>query len=113
DGQATDGDPEEIAREILELRTSDGTPLIWNCHLSSNPATPIAFPSDDLQLPDDKYAKSLYSISSVLPSQYVGYAREMQIDMKDNARAYVFNAQLEQLVEFIDIGTRGPQGQMQ
>lgn len=113
DGQATDGDPEEIAKEILELRTSDGTPLIWNCHLSSNPANPIAFPSDDMQLPDDKYAKSLYSISSVLPSQYVGYAREMQIDMKDNARAYVFNAQLEQLVEFIDIGTRGPQGQMQ
>ena len=113
DGQATDGDPEKIATEIMDFTTSDGAPLVWNCHLSSNPATPVAFPSDLATLPDDKYAKSLFSMSSNLPSQYVGYAREMQIELQDSAKAYVFNAQLEQLVEFIDIGTRGPQGQMQ
>ena len=113
DGQATDGDPVKVASEITSLNTSDGSPLLWNCHLSSNPAAPISFPSFESDLPDDKYAKSLFTMSSELPSQYIGYAREMQIDLKDNARAYVFNAQLEQLVQFIDIGTRGPQGQMQ
>lgn len=113
DGQATDGDPNKMASEILSMTSADGAPLLWNCHLSSNPAVPISFPSYDSELPDDKYARALFEMSSELPSQYVGYAREMQIDLKDNARAYVFNAQLEQLVQFIDIGTRGPQGQMQ
>ncbi len=113
DGQATDGDPLKVSSEIFDLTTADGAPLIWNCHLSSNPAVPISFPSYESELPDDKYARSLFTMSSELPSQYVGYAREMQIDIKDGARAYVFNAQLEQLVQFIDIGTRGPQGQMQ
>jgi hypothetical protein len=113
DGQATDGNPEDVIKEIQEMKTSDGDTLIWNCHLSSNPSTPVSFPSEESELPNDKYAISLFGVSSILPSQYVGYAREMQIDLKDSARAYVFNAQLEQLVEFIDIGTRGPQGQMQ
>lgn len=113
DGQATDGDPSKLAAEIMSLNSADGSPLVWNCHLSSNPAVPVSFPSFESDLPDDKYARSLFSMSSELPSQYIGYAREMQFDLKDNARAYVFNAGLEQLVQFIDIGTRGPQGQMQ
>ncbi len=113
DGQATDGDPVKLTTEIFNMKTADGEPLVWNCHLSSNPAVPISFPAFESELPDDKYARSLFTMSSELPSQYVGYAREMQIDIKDSARAYVFNAQLEQLVQFIDIGTRGPQGQMQ
>ncbi len=113
DGQATDGDPVKLTAEIFNMKTADGVPLVWNCHLSSNPAVPISFPAFESELPDDKYARSLFTMSSELPSQYVGYAREMQIDIKDSARAYVFNAQLEQLVQFIDIGTRGPQGQMQ
>ncbi len=113
DGQATDGDPAKLTTEIFNMKTADGVPLVWNCHLSSNPAVPISFPAFESELPDDKYARSLFTMSSELPSQYVGYAREMQIDIKDAARAYVFNAQLEQLVQFIDIGTRGPQGQMQ
>jgi hypothetical protein len=113
DGQATDGDPGKITSEILGMTTSDGAPLIWNCHLSSSTDVPISFPSFESELPADKYARSLFTMSSELPSQYIGYAREMQVDLKDNARAYVFNAQLEQLVQFIDIGTRGPQGQMQ
>ncbi len=113
DGQATDGDPVKLTTEIFNMKTADGVPLVWNCHLSSNPAVPISFPAFESELPDDKYARSLFTMSSELPSQYVGYAREMQIDIKDSARAYVFNAQLEQLVQFIDIGTRGPQGQMQ
>lgn len=113
DGQATDGDPTKVATEIMKLATSDGQTLIWNCHLSSSPSTPVSFPSSESELPDDKYARSLFEMSSVLPPQYVGYAREMYVNLNDNARAYVFNAQLEQLVQFIDIGTRGPQGQMQ
>lgn len=113
DGQATDGNPADIAEEIMSLNSADGAPLVWNCHLSSNPAVPVSFPAAETELPEDKYAKSLFTISSRLPQQYIGYAREMQINLSDEARAYVFNAQLEQLVQFIDIGTRGPQGQMQ
>lgn len=112
DGQATDGDPIQIAEEIKQLATSDGETLLWNCHLSSTPGTPITFPSSEAMLPDDKYARSLFQMSSPLPEQYMGYAREMSFDLKDGARSYVYNAQLEQLIQFIDIGTRGPAGQI-
>ncbi len=113
DGQATDGDPTDLAREIMNIASTDGNTLLWNCHVSSSPGTPITFPSNQEGLPEDKYARILFDISSPLPEQYMGYAREMSYNISEGARSYVYNAQLEQLIQFIDIGTRGPSGQMQ
>ncbi len=107
DGQSTDGDPSKPAKEIIETLMADGNPMVWNCHLSTEKGNPLSFPSDESELPNDLYAKLLFNMSSELPSRYIDYAVESFPDIKDGARAYVFNAQLEQMIEFIDIGTRG------
>ncbi|MGC8609194.1 MAG: VWA domain-containing protein [Thermoplasmata archaeon] len=107
DGQSTDGDPSKTAKEIIDTLMADGNPMVWNCHISSEKADPVSFPSSESDLPNDLYAKLLFNMSSELPPRYIDYAIESFPDIKDNARAYVFNAQLEQMIEFINIGTRG------
>ncbi|MEM0156717.1 MAG: VWA domain-containing protein [Thermoplasmataceae archaeon] len=115
DGAATDGDPMKIAREIMEMKTSDGNVLLWNCHLSElKGSKPLAFPSDQAVLPrDDKFARQLFDMSSVLPESFLSIAQERSLDVNGSSRAYVFNAGLDELLELLDIGTRAPTENLQ
>lgn len=106
DGEATDGDPKEVADKIFEISTSDGKAMVWNCHLSRNDMQPVSFPSDTSKLPEDKYAHTMFDMSSELPDNMLAIAREEYTIVDDGARGYVFNAQLEDLIKLLDIGTR-------
>ena len=75
DGEFTDGDPEEIARHLTQIRTNDGGSLMFNIHVSSLGAAAIRFPSIISGLPDD-YAKLLFRMSSQLPEHLVKFAQE-------------------------------------
>ncbi len=112
DGEATDGSPKEIAEKIFEISTSDGNAMIWNCHLSGSKLEPISFPSDASSLPEDKYAHTMFEMSSVLPDNMLAIAREEYQEVEDGARGYVFNAQLEDLIKLLDIGTRAVSSMM-
>lgn len=65
DGESTDGDPTNAMRELTSLSSSDGNVLLFNCHISSAPGTPIAFPSSPDTLPD-QYARMLFDTASEL-----------------------------------------------
>jgi hypothetical protein len=52
DGKPTDGHPELPASKLRNMTTTDGNVLIFNAHLSSEPARPIEFPSQESELPD-------------------------------------------------------------
>lgn len=67
DGAATDGDPTGIAREISHISTSDGQALLFSVHLTNLSDPPVAYPVNEGELPNDKYAKLLFSISSIIP----------------------------------------------
>ena len=75
DGESTDGDPEEIATHLTQIRTNDGESLMFNIHVSSLGADPIRFPSSTSGLPDN-YAKLLFRMSSQLPEHLIRLARE-------------------------------------
>ncbi len=75
DGESTDGDPEEIATHLTQIRTNDGELLMFNIHVSSLGADPIRFPSSTSGLPDN-YAKLLFRMSSQLPEHLIRFARE-------------------------------------
>ena len=107
DGAATDGDPEPQALEIMNLATNDGNALLFNVHLSETAATPIQYPDGEDGLPDD-LAKRLFRMSSVLPEPSRELAASMDLQVSEHSRGFVFNANLESLVQFLDIGTRGP-----
>jgi hypothetical protein len=108
DGEATDGDPEDIARRIAGLSTTDGNVLMFNCHISGTQGEAILFPSSESELPADEYAKKLFNMSSVLPEKILRGTEAGNFNVKQDARGFAFNADLVDLVRFLDIGTRVP-----
>ena len=107
DGMATDGDPEPHAREIMGRETKDGNALLFNLHLSDVRAMPIQYPDSDSGLPDE-YAAKLFNMSSVFPEQIRNLAATMDVPITEGSRGFVFNADDVTLIQFLDIGTRGP-----
>jgi hypothetical protein len=105
DGDATDGDPLPKAQALQQLSTADGSVLLFNCHLSDHAAQPIEFPAAEDGLPDD-FAKRLFRMSSVLPSRFREEASAEGHPIAPQSRGFVFNADLVQLIGFLDIGTR-------
>ncbi len=105
DGEATDFGPEPQAEALTSLQTSDGNVLLLNCHISSQNLTPIVFPDNDEDLPDE-HARTLYKVSSALPKNLRELALNENITLGDDARGFAFNADLVELIRFLDIGTR-------
>lgn len=105
DGRPTDADPQENARAIRKLRTSDGKALLFNLLISSDPTLPTYFLADDA-LVTDTYSKLLFRMSSKLPPQMWQAAQAEGIDVVPGARGVVFNADPTAVVRFLDIGTR-------
>ena len=107
DGNANDGDPEPLAKNIMTLQTSDGNVLVFNVHLSEIATMPVQFPDTEDGLPDE-LAVRLFRMSSVLPESSRNLAASLDLTMNENSRGFVFNADMTSLVQFLDIGTRGP-----
>ena len=107
DGESSDGDPSPVARHITDLRTRDGNVLVFNCHLSERTAAPIQYPERENGLPDD-FARQMFQMSSVLPPTFLQHVSSLGIPAGALSRCFVFNADMVSLVQFLDIGTRGP-----
>ena len=107
DGAATDGNPESLAGEIMSLATTDGNVLVFNVHLSEVAAMPVQYPDREDGLPDD-LAKRLFRMSSVLPESSRNLAATLDLAVNEDSRGFVFNSDMAALVQFLDIGTRGP-----
>lgn len=108
DGEATDGDPSPDADQLRALATSDGNALLYNAHISSNPATPVEYPDSEEGLAD-QFARLLFRMSSALPAHVVNAGRQEGLPVSDASRGFVFNADMVTLIRFLDIGTRASQ----
>jgi len=106
DGQPdSPSDAEREAETLRRQRTSDGSTLLFNCHISETCHSPVILPSSDRGLPDD-FCRLLFRMSSVLPSPVLARARSIGYEISDGARALVYNADPVALVHLLDIGTR-------
>jgi hypothetical protein len=105
DGESTDGDPSEVGRELLRLRTSDGEVLVFNCHVTAQTAAKIEYPASGDSLPNDN-AKALFGFSSPLPQVFRQTASQLGISLQEGAKAFVFNGDPVSLAQFFEIGTR-------
>ena len=108
DGESGDGDPEEIASNLAQLRTNDGQVVVMNIHVSALGSDTIKFPSSESGLPDS-YAKLLFRMSSPLPEHLAAFAKDKGYNVSPESRGYMFNAEAGELVDFFDIGTRASQ----
>ena len=109
DGEATDGDPLPVAEHIRGLKTTDGNALLFNCHLSDKSTVPLQYPDGDSNLREE-HARQMFRMSSVMPPASREHAALLGIPVRENSRCCVFNADMVSLVQFLDIGTRGPSG---
>lgn len=105
DGEATDFGPVPQAEALTSLATADGNVLLLNCHISSTNQNPIIFPENDDDLPDE-FARTLFQVSSVLPANMRDLAQSENLHLGDTARGFAFNADMVELIRFLDIGTR-------
>lgn len=108
DGESTDGNPMQDAKAITSIANANGSyVLLFNIHISSRRPTPIVFPDKEEELPDE-YARMLFQMSSILPEPIREAARNEIRDspIGDQARGFAFNAKMEELIKFLDIGTR-------
>jgi hypothetical protein len=65
----------------------------------------VLFADAEEGLPD-QFAKLLYSMSSVLPEGIRDGAQREGFPVSENSRGFAFNADLVELIRFLDIGTR-------
>lgn len=105
DGESTDGDPTALGENLLSLGTSDGPALLFNCHVSSQRAAKIEYPSGGGGLPD-QFAKTLFGISSTLPESFRKAAQQTGVQVSEGAKGFVFNGDPTSVVQFFEIGTR-------
>jgi len=107
DGQSTDGDPEPAAASVKSLATADGNALVFNVHLSKNGAPAVRYPSLEEELPPkDGHCRAMFRMSSPLPQASRERAEALEIPVTEKSRGYVFNADIVDLIQFLDIGTR-------
>jgi len=104
DGESSDGDPNEIGRQIMSLGTNDGPVLLFNCHISSRKTAKIEYPSDERSLPDG-FARSLFEVSSRLPTNFLAAAAQLGVNAVEGSRGFVFNGDPSSIVQFYEIGT--------
>lgn len=115
DGESTDSaDPAEANRMVgdmmaglTSISSEDGPVLLFNVHVSSKAnGRPIAFPSDDSNLPDE-YAKMLFAGASPLTETMHRVANdEHGLGLAPGAKAFTLNGDLTIVVQALDIGTR-------
>ena len=109
DGESGDGNPLQLAELIRTLSVKDGNVLMCNLHVSTERGSAIYFPASDSELPN-AYAKNLFTMSSIIPSEMLPNIREELRDkmkLLDGARFFTFNGDEVAIVRFIRTGTQG------
>ena len=91
---------------LQQISTNNGGVLLYNIHVSNLSMEPIKYPSTDSVLPNE-HAKLLFRMSSSFPEHIRKYAQDAHgIALSPESKAMVFNAEAEELVKFMDIGSR-------
>lgn len=96
----------QLANEIKAMYTTDGNVLMFNVHISPHGMESVSFPVDKAELNGNKYATELFELSSLLPKVYNEKIAMMKsIPMDQRLVAMAVNADMQQLVKIMDIGT--------
>lgn len=96
----------QLANEVKAMYTTDGNVLMFNVHISPRSMESLSFPVDKSELNGNRYATELFDLSSLLPKIYnERIAKLKNIPMDKRLAAMAVNADMQQLVKIMDIGT--------
>ena len=111
DGEGSDADSDkirEITARIKTVQTSDGGVLLFNMHLCGQHDTfspAVLFPCDRNELPDRRYARLLYDISSQMPEAYNPMIAEIRGGGKPPYKGMSYNCSLSNIADVLNIGS--------
>lgn len=105
DGESTGDDPMRSAEKIKNLSTNDGDVILFNCHISTKENKSYSFPQSSGEL-GDANAKKLFEMSSILQGKLLENVKNRYPSTTVGSRAFMFNADYTQIIDFFDLGTR-------
>ena len=96
-----------VANELKSMFTNDGNVILFNIHITNNnDADVVACPINKSELNGDKYAETLFNMSSLLPERYnQDIARCLNDTRSGRHVAMGMNADATTLIKLMDIGT--------
>lgn len=105
---AANSDIRPAVAELLKVGTSDGSLLFFNCHITNLRGKPLAFPASETEIPNDRYAQLLFSLSSVIPDTARENIRQAAgATLPAGARGFIFNGDagsVRQMFTFATVG---------
>ena len=109
----TDGAPDDMgkaqyaAEQLKSTGTSDGRTLLLNAHIAEESHGQIILPRDNRAFSRDDYANFLFDISSPLPDKLARAASAAGFNdiAAGITRGFIFNADAETLVRFLNFGS--------
>jgi uncharacterized protein YegL len=105
DGESTGDNPKSSADKIMKLSTNDGNVVLFNCHISTKEKNSYLFPKSPNEL-TDAHAITLFEMSSLLQGKLFQNVKNRYPDTANGSRAFMFNADYSQIIDFFDMGTR-------
>ena len=110
DGEPNDSKATELeAKQLMDLKTSDGNVLLFNAHISEKSLGQVIIPNSSSQL-SEANAQFLFGISSEIPDSMYGAATASGFQPQSGSRGMVFNADAETLVRLLNFGSSGATG---
>jgi uncharacterized protein YegL len=106
----TDGEPSDApaarkaAKELTDLKTSDGNVLLFNVHISKSLGMELCFP-DSLPAGADAFVKFIYEISSKVPDTMRARAEACGLEAKPGSSGCIFNAMPKTLAKMVDFAS--------
>ena len=102
------GDPISEASQLRQFGTQQGQILLFNCHLTSTGSQRVSFPFDASQVQSlGAGAEQLFHMASPIPPSMIDRARStFSVDVPGGARGFIYNADPQDLVNFLNWGTR-------
>ena len=96
----------DAAESIRKLGTDDGTALLINIHICSDESRrQVLFPMSEQELPEQRYARLLYRMSSSMPDIYGESIVRLRGGGDGPFRGMSYNAGMTELVSMMDIGS--------
>ncbi len=112
DGASTDGDPTPIAHQLCQISTADGQALLFNVHITEHNLPSVAYPASEAELPNDEFARMLFSISSEVPETSRNLLESVAgMKVMPGARGMIFNgdaASIQQMFTFASAPAKAP-----
>lgn len=105
DGMPSDCDPRPIAKKLCSIASTDGSALLFNLHISAAATGSIQYPATESEA-WEKGARLLFRMSSPLPATMLAFAKQQGFPVEPGARGFGYNADLSNVVQFLDIGTQ-------